>query len=728
MGKIWMNRCRVAVFVVATGLLMSVQSAFAADMEFGAMVGGRHGGKEKLDRLLEYVTREGNFTILRGAPGLAAEHGLDVTSNLNHLAGEGTLSRPRELPVDLMAVYWRCRTNLPAYAAIDQAWEVWNEPDFFFVRDNADRMASVVKACYWGVKAGDPDAKVLMPSLAFRPTRYALELFRNGMASYSEGYNFHFYGWAQDFAGLVRQHRRLASAVGWEGPWWCTEAGYFQMPAEESEDPQSLARQQAFHERLAIEAWVEGVDHYLPFILTPYTHGDGNDLGLVDADMDPRPALESYLYLSNAMPECRPLYRVVHDLTGRDLGVVLVKPDGGWWVCLWSPIRYKSYSLRENLAERRDTGFPLILEFPKGTDGVRLGLRGGEAIADAPVMPVRVSAEANVYVHAYPECVRVRDCRMVPVEDPIVQGEAEFTDPELVPASDPSPVVVQILFPEPGCVPNKPAQTYRFDAVPADGLEASLAVYNFSETNQTGRIRLEVPDGWRIEAGDEIREPNEISIPPLSTVRRAMRFVPTIPWSDDKVRRRSGERLRIRCRWQGASGICDSALAWLEPWRPTTGDLTPIPVEGWIPRPGRESAWDLFRMPPDKAWCIAKEPTRGSGRIAMYYRIDRESMNLAPDSVFAGNLRIPGAPRPVSFRAVLITRDGEVFRSGLTQPLSDARHEFAFRLGDFAPGLWTRMKTFIFPPIDRVEFVGLLFLGLKPDDVVEMGEIGIIGE
>ncbi len=84
--------------------------------------------------------------------------------------------------------------------------------------DNAADMAAVLKAAWWGVKAGRPAVPVVMPSLAFCPSKYALEFANNGLASWTDGWNCHFYGWAADFPDFLANTAAFAATWSGDGP------------------------------------------------------------------------------------------------------------------------------------------------------------------------------------------------------------------------------------------------------------------------------------------------------------------------------------------------------------------------------------------------------------------------------------------------------------------------------------------------------------------------------
>jgi hypothetical protein len=238
-------------------------------------------------------------------------------------------------PADLWKVFEAARTNYVSRRPETTGWEIGNEPDFIFSRDLPDLTAAATKAAWFGLRAAGSKGMLLMPSMAFRPGPYAEQLVANDLAAYTDGWNFHFYGWAQDFAGNIREHRRLLSDSGLGLlPLWITEAGHPEMSGDGSRPGDVLLHRQAAHfERMTIEAWQLGVEGFAAFVLSPF-NADGGDYGLVERDFSPRPALDRYLRLARELPASRPLYVLRERATGDGIGLVIRRTDGLWWTVL----------------------------------------------------------------------------------------------------------------------------------------------------------------------------------------------------------------------------------------------------------------------------------------------------------------------------------------------------------------------------------------------------------
>ena len=149
------------------------------------------------------------------------------------------------LPLDLREAYERGRRLGETYGDLVDVWEIENEPDIDFMADNPETYAAFQKAVYLGLcagaaqgegreargerggdrktdsrrpVAGQPDSwttpRVVMAPLALPPGPYLERLWANGIASYTDGFNFHYYGYAEDFSGVYGQFREAVAELG----------------------------------------------------------------------------------------------------------------------------------------------------------------------------------------------------------------------------------------------------------------------------------------------------------------------------------------------------------------------------------------------------------------------------------------------------------------------------------------------------------------------------------
>jgi hypothetical protein len=219
-------------------------------------------------------------TVETDRAGLRALHGLGIKTMVllrwERASWRGGVREGggQRMPLDLREAYERGRRLGETYGDLVDGWEIDNEPDISFVADNPETYAAFLKAMYLGLHAGavqgegraargegpeetmslDPSAgsyeltahrsdwlaqkrgfpslnpnlssstggampmpRVVMAPLALPPGPYLERLWANGLASYTDGFNFHYYGYAEDFTGVYEQFRDSVAKLGGEG-------------------------------------------------------------------------------------------------------------------------------------------------------------------------------------------------------------------------------------------------------------------------------------------------------------------------------------------------------------------------------------------------------------------------------------------------------------------------------------------------------------------------------
>lgn len=114
------------------------------------------------------------------------------------------------LPADLCLLWQNAFATALEYAEVVDAWELHNEPELAWWPDMPDRYAAHAKALYLGLKAGaraaGKDTPVLLGALGLPPGPWLERSARNGLLSYADAWNVHYYGDASQFTGFLDSH------------------------------------------------------------------------------------------------------------------------------------------------------------------------------------------------------------------------------------------------------------------------------------------------------------------------------------------------------------------------------------------------------------------------------------------------------------------------------------------------------------------------------------------
>jgi len=677
--------------------------------EFG---GGTAGPDSILTNVLSSLSGRTGFHWIRSPSPRVPEYGFRGVSDVRlHVP---RADRPADaLPEDLFETYWACRNRLPSFPGAPAVWEVWNEPDFYFVRNNAADMAATLKAAWWGVKAGRPDAQVIMPSLAFRPGRYVLELAVNGLASWTDGWNVHFYGWAADYPAFLAHQRAFATAIGCDKPIWVTEIGHLGMPLTIADDPAALAVQAAFHERTLIESWSRGVDRHLLFLLTAYKEVR-SDLGLTTTNGTWRPAMTSAVKVVRALQGTRPVYRLVHRPSGEDMGIVLERDTGTWWTILWSPARPGDVALPGvGPAQPMSETLRVRPVWPQAWNEIRVGIEGETALAPSQLQEFNLSSDGNLHLHGPAVRFGISDCRWVPWTDgdelrPQIHRSTREALNAVPPVRKPSPVVVRFR-PDASMVADKPAQVLKVSA--EGGGSGQLDFYNFSDQPQRGAWVMTPPPGWSM--GGEVPE-HALEVPAMSRREVAVQFRPA------KDAGESGDPLepgRFTARWEGADGSVDESSVRVVVDRPPGRVWHKWDWRQIVSSPGRADAWQLFVQEDQTITVDVRSPWGLNREVALHVALPQ---GAELDDLFAMSLRkVRGRGTPF-VQVHLTTAEGETWRHGELMELESKPSTVEARLGDFSPAIWGRHRTLLFPPVEKARWLSLLIQGVQAGDVLEL--------
>lgn len=276
--------CLLGVFALSTPVF--AEQAFPVEpMGWGIDTAGSASAADGECRAaLVALLREANVGILRERAPNPAMAGLSAESfRILSFCDLGPLSveqRGNVLPENLLVVYEAAKRMQRTHGDYVDAWETVNEADIGYCRDLPDRLVAFHKAVYLGIKAGAAEASsrgtplVLMGGLALPPGPWLDRATRNGLLDYTDAYNFHFYGYAGDLAGVLRAHEAfLRDRAGLRGasgtfPIWITECGVNAVDPSDFLNPERRNLQADFTVETAKQALADStVAVFMPFVL-----------------------------------------------------------------------------------------------------------------------------------------------------------------------------------------------------------------------------------------------------------------------------------------------------------------------------------------------------------------------------------------------------------------------------------------------------------------------------
>jgi hypothetical protein len=198
-----------------------------------------------------------------------------------------------QIPIDLREAYnWVARLSA-AYSGLVDLWEIDNESDLGFVPENAETYVAYLKACRLGAERSASRSPcvvhslVLMSSLGLPPGPYLEREIDNGLLSYTSGFNYHYYGYAQDFTGVYQQFERavddlfpLTKGPSKMLPVFLTECGDGMLGAREAGTVEGRMSQWRWFKKVDEQIRALRIGGPMMFVLRPYLERNLNEFGL----------------------------------------------------------------------------------------------------------------------------------------------------------------------------------------------------------------------------------------------------------------------------------------------------------------------------------------------------------------------------------------------------------------------------------------------------------------
>lgn len=377
-----------------------------------------------------------------------------------HLSPKWANPDSKRFPLDLRDAFHFWQTMARRWRGQVPAFEPWNEADIaMFGGHTGAEMASLQKAAYLGLKAGNPEVIACLNVLALPNPAHLADLQANAAWPYFDTYNFHHYEPFDRYPRLYAQHRAVSAGR----PLWVTECA---LPVKWAGDPQlkeptdADLRVQA--ERVAKTfacALHEGPSAVFYFLLPHYVEGQ-TQFGLLRPDLTPRPGYVALAAVGRWLADAKPLGRLRSAHPGLRAFVFEARPDG-----------------------RR--GAVLVAWTTNGQAQLRLPT-APEGVVDHLGRPLPTASELQL--------------SPAPVFALLPRSAAGRLDLEPPPQAaprlkaTPSPLVLHALWPKEQVALKDSAYRIR----PGTVTRIPLYLYNFGPRTAQGRLNVTGPADWQV--------------------------------------------------------------------------------------------------------------------------------------------------------------------------------------------------------------------------------------
>jgi hypothetical protein len=401
-------------------------------------------------------TRYDDSVRMQTAAGLQV---LDV----NHIAPSWANPSSTHFPTDLRDVYNTYREVAQRWRGQIEAFEPWNEADIKeFGGHMGSEMATLQKAAWLGLKAGNPDLTVCENVFAIHRASTLEDFQQNDAWPYFDTFNVHHYDQFEAYPRLFQQFRDVSGGK----PMWVTECNVIVKWKDEKTKEPSEADLRVQSQRVTMIYSMdiyEGAKAVFYFMLPHYVEYQ-RQYGLLRPDFTPRPAFLAAAAAGRLLADARPLGRVQSTNSGLHGYLFDAKPDGVETnvLVIWSD---------------HDTTFT----FPQAPSACfdhigRTRPVSGNVIKVGPAplyfeLPKKACPAFNPPPH-----------------------------PAKLLTGRPGPVVLQALLPEKGTVLNESA----CHMPEGRSMSVPVVVYNFGDRPVHGKLKVKTPPKWAAQFPDEV--------------------------------------------------------------------------------------------------------------------------------------------------------------------------------------------------------------------------------
>ena len=227
-----------------------------------------------------------------------------------HLSPPWANPNGKRFPLDLRDAHRFFEEMAKRWRGQVQAFEPWNEADIpMFGGHTGAEMASLQKAAYLGLKAGNPEVIACLNVFALHNTNQLADLNENEAWPYFDTYNLHHYEPFDNYPKLYADHRAVSAGR----PLWVSEcavpvkwAGDEQL--KEPSDADLRVQAERVAKTLACSLH-EGSAATFYFLFPHYVEGQ-TQFGIVRPDLTPRPAYVALAAVGHLLADAKPLGRL----------------------------------------------------------------------------------------------------------------------------------------------------------------------------------------------------------------------------------------------------------------------------------------------------------------------------------------------------------------------------------------------------------------------------------
>lgn len=233
---------------------------------------------------------------------------------------------PQRQPPDLRDAYNFMREMAHRWKGEVLAFEPWNEGDVdTFGGHIGVEMASLQKASYLGLKAGNPNVIACLNVFALVQPNMLKDLEANKTWPYFDTFNFHHYCGPDNYTNVYAAFRPFTAGK----PMWVTEFNYpvhFGKNADQEPSADDLKIQTERLVQVITSSLNQGPQAAFYFMLPHYCEGD-IQFGILHKDLTPRPAYVAMAAVGRFLADASPLGRMQAAANARAF-VFAARPDG----------------------------------------------------------------------------------------------------------------------------------------------------------------------------------------------------------------------------------------------------------------------------------------------------------------------------------------------------------------------------------------------------------------